>query len=49
MNSFEAVGYKKRWQELGIVNLEERSDGSGEEEEAKKISGDPPIFQWLQG
>lgn len=47
VNGFEAVDCKKRRQELGIVNLEERSDGSGEEEEAKKVSGNPLIFQWL--
>jgi len=46
---FEIVGYKKRWQELRMVSLEERSDGSGGKKEAKKVSGIPPIFQWVLG
>lgn len=45
MNGFEAVGYRKRWQGQAIVSLEERSDGSGGEEEAGRASGSLAVFE----
>lgn len=45
MNGFEAVGHKKRWQELGMLSLEEKVIPGPK----PRVSGSPPKLQSLPG
>lgn len=41
MNGFEAVGHKKRWQELGMMSLEEKVMPCPK----LSVNGSPPKLQ----